>query len=104
MNRYIQIVTTVPKKSIAEKISKVLVAKRLAACVQTGGPIKSVYRWKGKVETTREWVCVIKTRDKLYAKVEKTIKQIHPYEVPEIIAMPITRSSRDYLKWLSENL
>lgn len=102
MDRYIQVFTTIPDKQDGNKISKALIGKRLAACVQIGGPIKSVYRWKGKVETEREWVCIIKTRESLYEKVEKIIKAIHPYEIPEIIASPITRANRDYLKWLSK--
>ena len=101
MDRYIQVITTVSKKSDAEKIAKSLIDKRFAACVQIIGPIKSIYRWKGKIETAKEFVCVIKTRKNLYKKVEKRIKELHPYEVPEIIAMPIVAVDKDYLKWLS---
>ncbi len=102
MVRYIQIVTTVSTKTDAEKIAKFLINKRLAACIQTAGPIKSIYWWKGKIEKTKEWACIIKTRKSLYKKVEKAIKEIHPYEVPEIIAISITEGSKDYLKWLSD--
>lgn len=101
MDRYIQVFTTISNKDGASKISKALIGKRLAACVQISGPIKSVYRWKGKVETAKEWVCIIKTRKSLYKKVEKIIKAMHPYEIPEIIVTPIAQGSRDYLKWLS---
>ena len=101
-NKYIQVVTTISGKRGAEKIAKSLIDKRLAACVQIIGPIKSVYRWKGKIENAKEWVCVIKTRKTLYKKVESAIRKIHPYEVPEIIAMPIVAASKDYLKWLSD--
>lgn len=102
MSRYIQVITTVSKKSDAEKISKALMDKRLAACVQIGGPIKSIYRWKGKIERALEWVCIIKTRKNFYKKVEKEIKESHPYEIPEIIAVSIAEGSKDYLKWLSD--
>ncbi|MDP2981621.1 MAG: divalent-cation tolerance protein CutA [Candidatus Omnitrophota bacterium] len=102
-NKYIQVVTTISGKRGAEKIAKSLIDKRLAACVQIAGPIKSIYRWKGKIETAKEWVCVIKTRKNLYKKVEKTIKKIHPYEVPEIIAVPIAAANKDYLKWIKLN-
>jgi periplasmic divalent cation tolerance protein len=100
MDKYIQIITTVDKRPAAERIAKILIAKRLAACVQVGGPVKSIYRWKGKVETSREWLCVIKTRKSLYKKVETAIKKNHPYEVPEIIVIPIAQGSKDYLKWI----
>ena len=103
MSRYIQVITTVSKKSDAEKIAKSLIDKRLAACVQIKGPIKSIYRWKGKIETAKEWMCIIKTRKILYKKVEKSIRKIHPYEVPEIIAVPIAAANKDYLKWIKLN-
>jgi periplasmic divalent cation tolerance protein len=103
MNRYIQVITTISDKRGAEKIAKELINKRLAACVQILGPIKSIYRWKGKIETAKEWVCIIKTRISLYKKVEAAIKKIHPYEVPEIIAVPIALANKDYLKWIKLN-
>lgn len=102
-HRYIQVITTISDKRKAENIARKLVYKRLAACVQIAGPIKSVYRWKGKIETAKEWVCIIKTKKGLYEKVETAIKKIHPYEVPEIIAMPITAANKDYLKWIESN-
>lgn len=104
MEQYIQIITTIDKKETAERIAKVLVEKRLASCVQITGPIKSTYWWKGKIETQKEWLCIIKSKKDLYKKIEKTIKQIHPYEVPEILAIPITRGSKDYLMWLGNEL
>lgn len=103
MSRYIQVITTVSKKTDAGKIAKYLIDKRLAACVQIAGPIKSIYRWKGKIETAKEWVCIIKTKKSLYKKVEAAIKKIHPYEVPEIIAVPIAAANKDYLKWIKLN-
>ena len=102
-HKYIQVVTTISGKRGAEKIAKSLIDKRLAPCVQILGPIKSIYRWKGKIETATEWACVIKTRKSLYKKVEKAIKKIHPYEVPEIIAVPIAAANKDYLKWIKLN-
>jgi periplasmic divalent cation tolerance protein len=102
-NKYIQVVTTISDNLGAERIAKALINKKLAACVQIAGPIKSIYRWKGKIETAKEWVCVIKTRKSLYAKVESAIKKIHPYEIPEIISVPIALASKDYLKWIKLN-
>ena len=104
MEAYIQVVTTTENKDDAEKIAKALVGKRLAACVQLVGPIVSTYWWKDDIETEQEWLCHIKTHERLYHETEKSIKEIHPYETPEIIALPIVAGSDDYLKWLSREL
>jgi periplasmic divalent cation tolerance protein len=103
MKSYIQITTTTETKEEAEKIAQYLVEQKLAACVQIIGPITSTYRWKGKVETASEWLCLIKTREKLYDKVETAIKKLHSYETPEIIAVSIKGSS-EYLSWLDDVL
>lgn len=100
MGSYVQVVTTTEKKEDAEKIAITLVEGKLAACVQIVGPIVSTYRWKGTVETATEWQCVIKSREGLFPEIEKAIKAVHPYEVPEIIAVPIIAGSNDYLEWL----
>jgi len=102
MKSYIQISTTTETKEQAQKIARSLVEKRLAACVQISGPIESTYRWKGKIETANEWLCLIKTRDDLFDKVEAAIKKLHSYETPEIIAVPIVKGSREYLNWLND--
>ena len=104
MGSYIQIITTTEKKEDAEKIAMTLVEKRLAACVQIAGPITSIYRWKGKIERAQEWQCWIKSKEVLYNEIEKTIKSVHPYEVPEIIAMPIVAGSSEYLGWLESEV
>ncbi len=101
---FVQVITTVSGKKDAERLTKEILDKRLGACVQIMGPIKSVYRWKGNVEKAKEWVLVIKTSRALYKKEESAIKKIHPYEVPEIIAVPIIVGSADYLKWLSKEV
>lgn len=98
----IQIQTTTATKDEAEKIADVLLEAKVAACVQIVGPIRSEYRWKGKVEAADEWLAFIKTRTELYARVEKAILEIHPYETPEIIAVPIERSSAGYMSWLND--
>ncbi len=104
MEGFLQIATTVDKKEDAERIAGVLVEKRLAACVQILGPITSTYRWQGRIETSEEWLIQIKSSRALYGEVEEVIKELHPYEVPEIIAVPIVEGSRDYLKWMEEEL
>lgn len=104
MEEYVQIFTTTEKKEDAEKIARNLVEKRLAGCVQIVGPVRSNYWWKGNLETAEEWLCLIKSKGELYAQIEGAIKDLHPYEIPEIIALPIVAGSKDYLEWLKNEL
>jgi len=104
MEEYIQVVTAIEKREDAEKIAKALVEKRLAACVQILGPIVSTYWWKGTIERAEEWLCIIKSKKKLYEELEKSIKEIHPYETPEIFALPVVAGSKEYMKWLSNEV
>ncbi|MBN1662790.1 MAG: divalent-cation tolerance protein CutA [Deltaproteobacteria bacterium] len=104
MNHYIIVTTTTDNKEDAEKIARFLVKKRLAACVQIAGPVASIYRWKGKVETDREWQCIIKSRQDFFDKIAEAVKSIHPYETPEIIAVPVVAGSRDYLDWMNDEM
>jgi periplasmic divalent cation tolerance protein len=94
MEPYLVVLTTLDNGEGAQELSQNLVSSSLAACVQIVGPISSTYRWKNKVETTQEWICLVKTREELYSKVEAAIGEIHPYEVPEIMAVPISRGSK----------
>lgn len=102
--KYVQVFVTVPGKNEAGKLAGLLLESKLAACVQTIGPITSRYRWKGKLEESEEWLCLIKTRKSLYGKLEKAIKEAHPYDVSEIIATPITAGLDDYFKWMDGEL
>jgi periplasmic divalent cation tolerance protein len=89
----------------ARRIARVVVTKRLAACVNIVlSPVESVYRWKGKVEKAREHLLLIKTTSKLLAGLEREVKRLHSYGVPEFIALPITAGSREYLAWLGESV
>jgi len=100
MSQYIQVVTTTDKEEDARRIAHLLVERRLAACVQVLGPITSTYRWQGAIETAQEWQCWAKTRRDLFDEVETAIRGTHPYEVPEILAVPIVAAGRSYLAWL----
>ncbi|MDP2853592.1 MAG: divalent-cation tolerance protein CutA [Smithellaceae bacterium] len=104
MISYIQVTTTTETKEQAQTLAQHLVETKLAACVQITGPITSIYRWKGKVEKTQEWFCLIKTRDNFYNKVEAVIKNLHPYETAEIIAVPIVKGSKEYVRWIDDAL
>ena len=97
----IQVITTVDNETKAKEIAQALLDKRLTACVQMF-PVSSSYRWKDKIENAHEWACVIKARAADYPKVEAAIKSIHTYSVPEIIALPIIKGSKPYLKWLEK--
>jgi periplasmic divalent cation tolerance protein len=104
MAGFIQVMTTAEKREDAERIARQLVEMRLAGCVQIVGPITSIYRWKGKIETTGEWLCLIKSSRGCYGAIEKAIRSLHPYETPEIIALPVEAGSSDYLAWLRGEL
>jgi periplasmic divalent cation tolerance protein len=87
------------------KIGRALVEARLAACVNVlQTPIESIYRWKGSVDTAKEFLLIIKTSRARLKALEAAVKRLHSYDVPEIIALPIERGSRDYLAWLSESV
>jgi periplasmic divalent cation tolerance protein len=102
INEYIQVFTTVEKREEADRIASSVVNRRVAACAQVVGPIRSTYWWKGKVEQAEEWLLMMKTREDLFSALEKEIKAIHSYEVPEIIALPIVAGSASYLQWIDE--
>jgi periplasmic divalent cation tolerance protein len=104
MTDFLQVTTTTDSGPVAERIANELVNRRLAGCVQIIGPIQSVYRWQGNVERAEEWLLLIKTAADRYTAVEATIRELHSYEVPEIIATPIVAGSGAYLAWLGEQL
>lgn len=91
---------TVPKKKIANDITKVLMKHKLVACVSMVENVKSVFSWDGEICEEKEVLMMIKTRRANYGKVKLVIEDMHPYSVPEIIALPIVDCSEDYLKWL----
>ncbi|MCL2412600.1 MAG: divalent-cation tolerance protein CutA [Bacteroidales bacterium] len=96
------ITTTCPNQEMARQIAKILVESGLAACVQMS-PIESVYTWQGKICEENEIVLHIKSKTKLFDKIATTIKEIHTYDVPEIIQTPITGGLSDYLNWIDNS-
>ena len=89
----------------ARKIARSLVAARLAACGNVvEAPVRSIYRWKGKVESAKEFLLVLNTSRKRFAAVERAVRRLHTYQLPEIIALPIVDGMRDYLKWITESV
>ena len=100
MTEFIQVFTTVDSEEGANEIASRLLEERVASCVQVFGPFKSSYWWKGKIERAREWFCLIKGMEKDYSIIESNIKKVHPYHVPEIIALPVLEGNTDYLRWI----
>jgi len=101
---FIQVQTTTDSEQAARRIAGELVKRRLAGCVQVLGPIQSIYRWRGRVESAQEWLCLIKSTRAAYERLEAALRELHSYETPEIIALPIEGGSDEYLEWLSESV
>ncbi|HZM14983.1 MAG TPA: divalent-cation tolerance protein CutA [Candidatus Krumholzibacteria bacterium] len=97
---FVQVLVAVPSARLAARLSRSLLQQRLCACAQTLGPVTSRYRWRGRLEQAREWLLLLKTRRVLLAAVEREIRRQHPYEVPEILALPVQSGSAPYLEWL----
>ncbi len=98
------VLTTVEKTEDGERLARLLVEHGLAACVQVLPPITSIYRWQGKIEQASEILLLIKTTRTAYQRLEAAIKQNHPYQTPEIVALPIEAGSNDYLSWLADSV
>ena len=99
------VLVTCPSAKEAERIARRLVQVRLAACGNiVRSPVRSVYRWKDKIESGREVLLVIKTSRRRFAELQAAIKHLHSYEVPEIIALPIAAGSQGYLSWLADSV
>ena len=96
------VVTNCPHRDCAEDIARELVEARLAACVNILAPCLSIYSWEGRVDQAEEVPVLIKTTTACYPALEATIRRRHPYEVPEIIALPITHGLPAYLNWVAE--
>lgn len=98
------VLSTAGSREEAEKIAHALVERRLAACANIVGPIHSVYRWQGKVETAAEHLLIIKTTAQMFAAVSKAIRELHSYELPECIQLPIESGSAEYLRWIADSV
>jgi periplasmic divalent cation tolerance protein len=99
------VLVTCANAAEAKRIARAIVEERLAACVNLlPGTVTSIYRWKGKVESARERLLLIKTSGKRLAKLQAAVERLHSYEVPEFIALPIAAGSRAYLKWMDRVL
>jgi periplasmic divalent cation tolerance protein len=95
------VLTNLPDRATAERIGELLIEKQLAACVNILAPCRSVYRWKGAVRHDEEHPLLIKTTAEGYAALERAIRAEHPYELPELIAVPVERGLPEYLQWVA---
>ncbi len=98
------VICTFPDEVGALRAARSLVRRRLAACVQVLGPIHSVYRWRGKVEESAEWLCLAKTTAARYPRLEAALLRLHPYDTPEVVALPLAEGHSRYLKWLARSV
>jgi periplasmic divalent cation tolerance protein len=104
MTDYRIVLTTTGSADEAERIATALVEAQLAACVNIVSPIKSVYRWKGSVQKEREWLLLIKTTSSAFENVSEKISELHSYDLPECIQIPVEAGSAEYLDWIRENV
>lgn len=100
----LQVQTTVADRDDAERIAELLVDGGLAACAQVLGPIHSRYRWHGRIETSEEWLLLIKTTRAAWPALESTMRVAHPYDEPELIALPVVAGSAGYLRWVEDEV
>jgi periplasmic divalent cation tolerance protein len=103
MTNVVVILTTMPDDARTDELARTLVDERLAACVNVHAPMVSTYRWKGAVERDPERQLVIKTTRNCVAAVEKRVRQLHPYELPEFLVVPVDSGSEAYLRWVAES-
>lgn len=98
------VTVSVPDEATADRVGEALVDRRLAACVKRSGPVRSTYRWRGDVEREDEWVLQIMTVQSAFEELCAAVCELHPYEVPEVIATPVVAGSADYLTWVREQV
>ena len=103
MSKYLLVQTTFPDIDTAQRVAKLIVQAKLAACVNIVPQVQSIYIWQGEECSASECIALIKTTEQAYLELESFIQRQHPYELPEIIATPITNGLEDYLSWLTTN-
>jgi periplasmic divalent cation tolerance protein len=100
MSEVLLVVTHLPDRTSAERVAEALVIQRVAACVNVLAECVSIYRWEGKLEHANEVPLLIKTTRAAYPKLEEALRELHPYELPEIIALPVDAGLPEYLNWV----
>ena len=103
-NKFILIFVTCGSKKEAHKIADALLRKRLIACANIISGVKSVFRWKGRIDKAKEFLLILKTKRSNFKRVEKEVRRVHSYELPEIVALPIVAGNSDYLEWIKDSV
>jgi periplasmic divalent cation tolerance protein len=104
MTDKIVVLNTCGSEAEAERLARLLLDRRLAACVSIAPRVRSLYRWNGAVESSEEWLLLIKSSQALFERLRETLEQAHSYDVPEVLALPVVDGSPSYLDWLQSNL
>jgi periplasmic divalent cation tolerance protein len=104
MAEHILAFTTLGSEEDAAKLARGLVERRIVACVNVSGPVRSFYHWKGRLEDDQEFLLTMKTRKDRFSDLEGALRELHTYDVPELIAVPIELGSAAYLGWVDENV
>ena len=102
MTEYIIVFITAPNEKEAACISQTIVGERLAGCVNMIRSVRSIYRWQGRIEDEQEVLLIIKTKRILFERLQKRVRELHSYSVPEILALPLVEGSEQYLNWLGQ--
>ena len=103
VNNVLVVLVTCANEEQGASIARSLVGERLAACVNLVGRIRSIYRWRDQLEDDQETLLLVKTRTELLARVERRVRELHTYQVPEVVALPLSAGSKPYLDWLFES-
>jgi len=101
---YMVVLVATSSREEAEKIVDVLLKEKLIACANVLGPVSSSFWWKGKVDHTEEYIVFMKTEERMFEDLVESVRRVHSYEVPEIIALPIIKGFKPYLEWIGENI
>jgi periplasmic divalent cation tolerance protein len=104
MDGALQVFCTIDTEQAAQALAHGVVDERLAACAQVVGPISSTYRWRGAVETAAEWLLLIKTTPEAFPRLRQELIERHPYDVPEVVAVPIAEGNPAYLDWIAASV
>jgi periplasmic divalent cation tolerance protein len=98
------VLTTAGSQSEARRIAEILVERKLAACVNIVSRVQSIYRWEGKIQEAEEWLLIIKSMKDSFEKLRDAIKELHPYELPECLSLPVEEGSEEYLNWVKQSM
>ena len=98
------VLVTCPNKTVARRLANALIARRLAACVNTLPGVESIFRWQGRVDRCREVLLIVKTTASAVARLRRIVCALHPYDVPEVMALPVVAGHRPYLQWVAESV